>query len=235
MRSLALSPRNALATALVLMAVPAAAVIVDRVAAAVGTKVITDSEIDLRIRLTAFQNDEKPDFSLAARRQAVERLIDQKLVEREMDVGHYPRLAAARGEALLDDYVKSNYKGDREAFGRALSGYQLTAEDVEDDLVRQTDLLTFLSLRFRPAVQVTEDDVRKYFNENVQPRLAKTRQDSLNEMRAQIEEQLTAERSSRELDLWLQDQRKRTKIEYEEKDLAPQPTPGNSGKEANGK
>ena len=51
-----------------LMAVPAAAVIVDRVAATVGIKVITDSEIDLRIRLTAFQNDEKPDFSLAARR-----------------------------------------------------------------------------------------------------------------------------------------------------------------------
>jgi hypothetical protein len=88
------------------MVAPAAAVIVDRVAATVGIKVITDSEIDLRIRLTAFQNDEKPDLSLIARRQAVERLIDQKLVEREMDVGHYPRLAAARGEALLNDRVK---------------------------------------------------------------------------------------------------------------------------------
>jgi hypothetical protein len=223
-----------------LMAVPAAAVIVDRVAATVGIKVITDSEIDLRIRLTAFQNNETPDFSPVARRQAVERLIDQRLVEREMDVGHYPRLEAARGEALLDDYVTSNYKGDREAFGRALAGYQLTAEDVEGDLLRQTDLLTFLSLRFRPAVQVTEDDVRKYFNEKILPRLAKAQQDSLNEMRAEIEQQLTTERADRELDLWLQDQRKRTKIEYEEKELAPQPaapqsTSGNSGKEANGK
>jgi hypothetical protein len=221
--------------AAMLMAVPAAAVIVDRVAATVGIKVITDSEIDLRIRLTAFQNDERPDFSPGARRQAVERLIDQRLVEREMDVGHYPRLEAARGEPLLDDYVTSNYKGDREAFGRALAGYQLTAEDVEDDLLRQTDLLTFLSLRFRPAVQVTDDDIRKYFNEKVLPRLAKAQQDSLNEMHAQIEQQLTTERADRELDLWLQDQRKRTKIEYEEKDLAPQPTSGNSGKEANGK
>jgi hypothetical protein len=215
------------------MVAPAAAVIVDRVAATVGIKVITDSEIDLRIRLTAFQNDEKPDLSLIARRQAVERLIDQKLVEREMDVGHYPRLAAARGEALLNDYIASNYKGDREAFGRALAGYQLTAEDVEDDLVRQTDLLTFLSLRFRPAVQVTEDDIRKYFNEKVLPRLAKAQQDSLNEMHAQIEQQLTTERADHELDLWLQDQRKRTKIEYEEKELAPQPAaPQSSGKEA---
>src|SRR5580704_4898262 len=56
-----------LATAALLMAAPAPAVIVDRVAATVGIKVITDSEIDLRIRLTAFQNDDKPDMSLAAR------------------------------------------------------------------------------------------------------------------------------------------------------------------------
>jgi hypothetical protein len=213
-----------------MMAVPAAAIIVDRVAVTVGTKVITDSEIDLRIRLTAFQNDEKPDLSPAARRQAAERLIDQKLVEREMDVGNYPRLASARGRALLDDYVASNHKGDREAFERALANYKLTTQDVEDDLVRQTDLLTFVSLRFRPAVQVTDDDIRKFFNEKVLPRLAKAQQDSLNEMHAQIEQQLTEERADRELDLWLQDQRKRTKIEYAEKDLTPQ-----QAAEANGK
>lgn len=146
-----------------------------------------------------------------------------------MDVGHYPRLPAERGKALLDDYIASSYKGDRDAFGRALMSYRLTAQDVEEDLARQTDLLTFLSLRFRPAVQVTEDDIRKYFNEKVLPRLAKAQQDSLNEMHAQIEQQLTAERADRELDLWLQDQRKRTKIEYEEKELAPQPPEANSG------
>ncbi len=34
-----------------------------------------------------------------------------------------------------------------------------------------------------------------------------------------IEEKLTGERADKELDLWLQDQRKRTRIEYLEKDL----------------
>jgi peptidyl-prolyl cis-trans isomerase SurA len=206
-----------------IMMAPAEAVIVDRIAATVGIKVITNSEIDLRIRLTAFHNGEKPELNLAARRLAAERLIDQKLVELEMDVGHYPRLPADRGQALLDDYVTSNYKGDREAFGRALAVYQLAAQDVEDDLMKQTDLLTFLNLRFRPGVQVTDDDVRKYFNEKVLPSLAKAQQTSLNEMHTQIEQQLTDERADRELDLWLQDQRKRTKIDYAEKDLAPQP------------
>jgi len=38
-------------------------------------------------------------------------------------------------------------------------------------------------------------------------------------MRAEIEQKLTGDRADKELDLWLQDQRKRTKIEYLEKEL----------------
>ena len=84
-------------------------------------------------------------------------------------------------------------------------------------------MLTFLNLRFRPAVQVTDQDVQKYFAENVLKGPGKTLQEAqagaLNEMRAEIEKKLTEERADKELDLWLQDQRKRTKIEYLEKDL----------------
>jgi hypothetical protein len=38
-------------------------------------------------------------------------------------------------------------------------------------------------------------------------------------VREEIQQKLTNERADKELDLWLQDQRKRTKIEYLEKDL----------------
>jgi hypothetical protein len=188
-----------------MMAVGAQAVIVDRVAVAVGGKIVTESEIDLRIRLSAFQNREKPDFSLASRRRAAQELIDQRLVEREMDLGHYPRLDETHRKALLTDYLKTGNNTD-------LAAYGLKPQDLEEDLGRQEDLLTFLNLRFRPAVQVTDQDVQKYFAENV-------RQGALNDVRAEIERKLTAERADKELDLWLQDQRKRTKIEYLEKDL----------------
>jgi hypothetical protein len=187
-----------------LLAVGAEAVIVDRIAVAVGGKIVTESEIDLRIRLSAFQNREKPDFSPASRRRAAQELIDQRLVEREMDLGHYPRLDETRRKALLAEYQKTD-KSD-------LAVYGLKPQDLEEDLGRQEDLLTFLNLRFRPAVQVTDQDVQKYFAENV-------RQGALNDVRAEIERKLTAERADKELDLWLQDQRKRTKIEYLEKDL----------------
>ncbi|MGA2711775.1 MAG: hypothetical protein ABSG41_01615 [Bryobacteraceae bacterium] len=204
-------------------AIQARAVIVDRVAITVGNKVITESEIDQRIRLTAFQNDEKPDFSLAARRQAARKLIDQKLIEREMDVGRYPRAAPEVGKNLLADYAKTNYKSNPIAMSAALQTYGLTPQDLADELALQSEMLTFLNLRFRPAVQVTDQDVLKYFTDQIQQGAGKTKQvaetGALNEMRAEIEQKLTIERADKELDTWLQDQRKRTKIEYAEKDL----------------
>lgn len=195
---------------------PAHAVIVDRVAITVGTKVITDSEIDQRIRLTAFQNEGKPDFSMAAKRGAARVLINQRLVEREMDVGRYPRAAAGAGKILLADYEKTNYRGNQAAMDAALHDYGLTERDLEGELTLQSEMLTFLNLRFRPAVQVTDQDVRKYYTEHMtQPANAA----ALNELRAAIEQRLTTERADRERDLWLEDQWKRTKIEYNEKDL----------------
>lgn len=206
-----------------LLPVAANAVIVDRIAIAVGDKIITDSEIDLRIRLTAFQNQEKPEFSLSARQKAAQELIDQKLVEREMDVGHYPRLAEIRRKALLAEYQQANYKSAPDDLTKALAAYGLTPQDLQDDLGRQSDLLTFLNLRFRPAVQVTDQDVQKYFAENAAAAADKTLQQAqtgaLKELRAQIEQKLTSERADKELDLWLRDQHKRTKIDYLEKDL----------------
>jgi len=167
--------------AAILLALPAGAVIVDRIAIAAGTKVITDSEIQLRIRLTALQNNATPDFSLESRKRAAQLLIDQRIVEREMDVGHYPRLSGDERKRLL-----AGYSADQEALCRSLQKYGLTAEDLEEDLARQADLLTFLSLRFRPAA-----------------------------------ENLSDERADSELNAWLRDQRKRTKIEYLERELAP--------------
>jgi hypothetical protein len=203
-------------------ATAARAVIVDRIAIVAGDKVITQSQIELRMRLTAFQNHEKADFSLASRQRAATELVDQRLVEREMDLGRYPRLDLERRKALLADFEKDNYKSDATAMTKALAASGLTAQDLEDDLGRESDLLTFLNLRFRPAVQVTDQDVQKYFD-TVLHGEGKAAQDAqtsaLNEVRADIEQKLTVERADKELDLWLQDQRKRTKIEYLEKDL----------------
>ena len=138
-------------------------------------------------------------------------------------LGHYPRLAETGRKALLAEYAKADYRSDPAALSQALAGYELTLQDLQDDLAGSRICSPFSICASGPAVQVTDQDVQKYFEENVLKAAGKTLQQAqagaLNEMRAQIEQKLTTERADKELDLWLQDQHKRTKIEYLEKDL----------------
>jgi hypothetical protein len=206
---------------MLLLTVPAGmqAVIVDRVAVAVGNRVITQSEIDLRIRLTAFQNGEKPDFSLAARRQATQRLIDQKLVEREMEDGNFPRTTPERGKQLLADYQESHYPVGKTAMLTALKADGLTEADLEQELIAQADLLTFLNLRFGAAIMVDDQEVKKYFDEKI-PDGPQKNPEQFSVMRPQIEQLLAKQRADLDLEAWLKEQRQRLKIEYVDKDLA---------------
>ena len=77
-------------------------------------------------------------------------------------------------------------------------------------------LRSMLAARFRPAVQISEQDIQRYYREHFIQGKA-----PLNEVRSAIEQKLTNERADAELDQWLKQQRRRTGIEYLEKDLAP--------------
>ena len=163
--------------------VAVSAEVVDRTSVRVGTRIIASSEIDLRVRLAAFQNREKVEMSVVRRREAARQLIDQRLVEREMELGHYPRLEAAQRAPLLIVYAAQAFSGDVGALGAALASYGITPAELEEDLARQADLLTFLGLRFR-----INDETRK---------------------------------GDEDLESWIQDQRRRTVIEYLQRELAP--------------
>jgi hypothetical protein len=200
--------------AVALAATILAATIVDRIAVTAGAQAITDSEIDRRIRLSAFESGVKPVIDLAARKAAAERLIDQKLIEHEMEVGHYPRLSPERRAKLLADYTKPGFE-------TTLASYSLTRQDLEEDLAEQADLLTFVSLRFRPAVQVDDKDIRGYFQTEIQPKLPPGSTAGLEDFRSQIESKIVNDRADREVEAWLKEQRKKTPIRYPEKELAP--------------
>jgi len=210
--------RLALLVCIAVIAVPAFAVIVDRVAIAAGTKVITESEIIRRIRLTAFQNGGMPDFGTASRREAAQRLIDQKLVEREMELGHYVRTPADQSKELLMAFTVEHFRSDAEALRLALKSSALTLADLEADLSAQADLLSFLSLRFRPAVQVSDQDIEKYFHDHIESK-AVANPVAFSEVRSGIEQILANERADLDLNAWLQDQRNRTRINYLLKEL----------------
>jgi len=59
--------------------------IIDRIVVSVGNQVVTASEIRREIQMTAFLNGTQVDFGADSRHKATERLIEQKLVRKEMD------------------------------------------------------------------------------------------------------------------------------------------------------
>jgi hypothetical protein len=68
-------------------------------------------------------------------------------------------------------------------------------------------------------VQVSDQDVRQYFDQHVSAK--EQGQVTLNDVRTQIEQRIAGERADAEMETWLKDRRKNTRIVYLEKDLAP--------------
>jgi hypothetical protein len=204
-----------------LIAMALSAVIVDRSAITVGNRVITDSEIIRRIRLAAFQNGLAPDLSAASRREAAQRLIDLKLVEREMDVGNYVRESPGQSAQQLSAFTAEHFKGSPEAVRLALSVIDLTPGDLQADLAEQADFESFVELRFLPAVaQASDQEVEEYYrNHIVSAAKPGETSPSLADSRAKIEQILANERADLELNAWLRDQRAHTRITYLESAL----------------
>src|SRR5438552_3737877 len=85
------------------------AAVVDRVAVVIGKTVLTESEVQREVRLTAFLNKQPLDLSAAQRRAAAERLVDQELIRSEMKVSNFAEAPAAEADAILKKFVSGQY------------------------------------------------------------------------------------------------------------------------------
>jgi peptidyl-prolyl cis-trans isomerase SurA len=188
--------------------------IIDRIVITVGNQVITQSQVDDEIRVTAFLNREKADLSVEARKQAAGRLIEQALIKREMDLSHYPLPEPSdAGESLQS--LKAMYASETD-FQNALQAAGITADDLARRLWWQLTLLRFIDYRFRPGIQVPTSDVQAYYRQQVSEWEQKGTKPipSLEESRDQIEEILTQKRVDQALEQWIQDTRKQVAIVY---------------------
>ena len=189
--------------------------IIDRIAVSVGNRVITASEIERQIRVSAFLNGTSLDLSPAARRATAEKLVEQRLIQRELDTSRYPLPDAGEIDPILDVF-KSRQFPNGEDYRHALADYGITEQDVKDQLLWARRLMRFIGIRFRPAIRVSAQDVQKYFAGTVAPaaRAANPTEPLLDDYYSQIEEKLTGERADEEMNLWLAESRRRTEIIY---------------------
>jgi len=192
--------------------------IIDRIAVSVGNRVITTSDLDREIRVNAFLEGVKPDFTPAGKRATAERMVEQKLIRRELETSRYPVSEAAEVEPALEEFKKKQ-PGSEEDYQRTLASYGITDQDVKNELFWQRTLLAFIEVRFRPGIQVSDQEIRDYFDSVVAPaaRSAHPGQPlALEDYRDQVEQTLAGKRVDQELDQWLKEARKRTEIVFHE-------------------
>ncbi len=190
--------RRSIPLLLALAALAGRAEIIDRIAVSVGNRVITESDLKRQIRVVAFQNGVKPDFSAASRRAAAEKMIDQKLIERELESSRYPIPSAAELAPALDEFKKTRYP-EEAAYQQALAAYGITERDLLDLLVWERTLLRFIEIRFESSVLVTDQEVAE-----------QARQKDLSVSDA--ERSLISGRADEQVEQWLKDARRRTTI-----------------------
>ena len=216
---------------LIALSIACQAEIIDRIAVTVGSSVITESEILREIRLTSMLNGEPLDFSAAVKRRTADRLIEQRLIQIENEASLYPTPAAESvDEALKQVQTRfpnlSRYQAELQRTG-------VSEEELKAHLRRQLTVLRFLDLRFRPGVQVSEEEIEEYFKQHLAPKLQKANpaaELSLSDYREQIEQALIGERVDKASDLWLKEARDHTRIEFRANVFAPGPPPQEASK-----
>lgn len=198
----------------------ARAEVLDKIAVIVDHTVVTELQLDEEIRVTAFLNHEPVKRDAATRQSAAQRLIEQELVRQEASTTQYSPPTTARINQLYMDTEKEY--GGAKPMSEALGKYGLTEAILKDHLRSQLMILGFVDLRFRPDVEVSEQDIIDYYNKKLAD-WRKTHQGTpptLDESRAAIEKSLTDQRSEYALSLWLKEAQNDVNIVYLDKDLA---------------
>jgi hypothetical protein len=208
-------PRAFLITLLLLAAALAApGVILDRIAATVNQQVIAESDVIRYLRVAAFLDRKPVDLSGKARRAAASRMVDQVLMFQEAADTRIP-LPSAEDAAKLVDQVKAQYPTP-EAYRAALAQYHITEADLSEHLLAGLRASRFTDLRFRPEVEISDQDLHDYYNTLVESwrKAGQTNIPTFEESRAQLTKLLTGQREMQALDQWLAMDRTEAQIQY---------------------
>lgn len=204
---------RATATLLVLLAALAPGETLDRIAARVGNDAITDSALRRHLRMEAFLAGRAAELSSASRRKAAERLVDQMLIRRELELNRFAPPASADVDEQISKLMKARQE-DSAALARSLASYGFSFEDLRTEVLYQIMLLRFVDFRFKTGVLVTDAEIQESYDKEVVPeaRQRNAPPPSAEEARAGIVDLLTFRKTTTAMEQWLVQTRQQVKI-----------------------
>jgi hypothetical protein len=193
------------------------AAVIDRVAVIVENHVITLSDVDRDLRLTEFLNREQRDSSSDRRRKAAERLIDQTIIRDEIAKGGYRRATDSDADGLLKQLCRDRFEDSDNRLREALGRYGLTEDQLRAQLLWQLTVIRFIDQRFRPGVLVADEEVHAYYDQHrAELQREYPKDSSFDALESKVRSLLEGGRINKNFMDWLDQSRKRNRIEYRE-------------------
>jgi hypothetical protein len=206
-----------LATLLLLANLLSGAVVIDRIAAVVNKRAVKLSDIQRDLRLTEFMNQQPLDMSPSQMKKAADRLIDQAIIRDEVASGGYHRPSESEADTLIKHLVHDRFGGSDARLREALARYHITEHELGAQYLFQVAVLRFIDQRFRPGVQVTDDDVQTYYYQHLAELKRKYPGDfTLAALQNGIRSLIEGEHVNQLFTTWLDEARKKAHIVYEE-------------------
>lgn len=182
----------------------AKAELVDRIVAIIDRDIIMLSEAEQAMWLVAVRGDGDAEL-----RDVVERLIEARLIERE--VARFTD-APVPEELVEEQLVRLRSSlTSAEARGAIPSGRGLEEEELRAEVERQITVNRYLERRFRALTYVTDDDIENYFSREVLPALPSERRPTLDEI-DQIRRILEERRFNERVEQWIEGLKARARI-----------------------
>jgi len=202
---------------LALAVAAAASETVDRIVVVVNKGIILASQWDEAIRFEALSSGREINtLSDAECDAALDRLIDQELIQQEMALTTYRPAADAEIDAKVA-YVRHQVApgADDGQWHSLLTSYGLTEADVRSHLAGYLDVLRFVDLRFRPSIHIDSRNVEAYYRTTLVPQLRSqnARVPELKQVSGQIEELLVQQRIDELLTAYLKNLRAQARIQ----------------------
>lgn len=189
---------------------------IDRIAVVVNRQPITMGEWEQQERFEALSNNEAWN-NVQHSHAALDRLIDRALILEQMHQAGVPSADATATAAQLSTFRTQLKLENDGAWRAALERYGLLEADVADIIAQQTDVLRFMEQRFRPAVHVAPEDVRRYYRETYLPEFTRTakvgaKAPTLDQVQQQIVAVLAEQRMNDLFSAWLKNLRAQANI-----------------------
>lgn len=196
--------------------------IVDRIVARIEDDIITLSEVR---ELAAYQ--QLIDGRVESDDRLRAELVEQWVINNEATTSYFPAPAASEVDREVSR-IEGRFASPQ-AYRERLTALGLSPETVQRMVIREIYLARYLDYKFRPSVQVSDDDIAKYYKEELIPALTAKGEKipTLDAVSEQVREVLVQRGIDDRAASWLDQTKSRLKIEMETPAGTPAPSAPN--------